>query len=103
MEWKSFLVHCLEIVGLNNFSRVVFDSNLCAVKVGNNDVDTSQGFAKGDFLFVQQVGTFSLKTLVGLLLNDNDHITSLASRVLVSFAVESVLAIVGGTLVNDSF
>lgn len=103
MEWKSFLGHCLEIIWLNYFPGVVFDSNFLAVKVGNNDVDAGQGFAESDFLFVQQIGTFSLKFLVGLLLNDNDHITCLGSRVLVSFAVESVLAIVGGALVDDSF
>lgn len=52
-------------------------------------------------MFNQEIGSLSLEALVGLLL-DNDHdIARLGTRELVSFSVEGVLAVVGGTLVNS--
>ena len=51
-------------------------------------------------MFKEEVSTLSLKLLVGLLLHDNDDITGLLAWELVGLTVESVLLIIGSTLVD---
>ena len=100
MEWQTFLGYRLEVVGLNNLTRLVFDAKLGAVKVCDHKVDASQGLNESDFVFNEQVSSLSLELLVGLLLHDNYNVTSLLAWELISFTVERVLLIVGCTLVH---
>lgn len=53
-------------------------------------------------MFKKEIGSLSLELLVRLLLHNDDDITGLLTWVLVGFTVESVLTVVGGSLVNLS-
>jgi hypothetical protein len=57
---------------------------------------------QSDLLFHQQIGSFSLELLMGLLLGLNDNVTWLNTWILVSLAMESVLVIVGSAFVDFS-
>ena len=65
-----------------------------------DEVDASKGLNQSDFMLEQEIGTLSLELFVRLLL-DNDHdVTGLGPRVLVSLAMERVLAVVWCTFVD---
>ena len=66
----------------------------------DDEIDTCQGFMQCYLVLYEQIGSFSLEALVRLFLHDNDDITRLLTRVLISLAMERELAIVGCTLVN---
>lgn len=102
MERKTLVEDSLDIVGLNNFTRFVLNAKFGSIKVINNEINTSQGLEESDFLLHKQVSTLTLEALVGLFLNDNDNISGLAAGELISLTVESVLLVVGGTLINRS-
>jgi len=57
---------------------------------------------QSDLLFHQQIGSFSLELLMGLLLGLNDNVTWLNTWILISLAMESVLVIVGSAFVDFS-
>lgn len=94
VERKSFLGDSLEVVGLNDLTWLVFNSDLGAIEMGDNEVHSCECLNQSDFVFNQQVSTLALEALMGLLLNYNDNVTGLLTWGLVSFSVESVLSIV---------
>ena len=100
IEWEAFLCDCLNIVGLDDLTWLVFNSNLSAIEVCEDEVNTSECFDQRNFVLDEQVGTSSLELLVFHLFDDNDDITWLLTGVLVSFAVEGVFGTVGCTLIN---
>lgn len=102
MERQALVRDCLEVVGLDNFARLILYPELRAVQVCNYEVDARECLGQSDFLFDEQVGALSLKALVRLLLHDNHDIAGLLSRILVCLSVERVLAIVWSALVNGS-
>ena len=63
-------------------------------------VDSGQRLIERDLLFEKNIGTLSLKLLVGLFLHDNDDIAGLNARCLICLAMEGVLAIIRSTLIN---
>jgi hypothetical protein len=68
--------------------------------VCDGEVDTSQSLEECDLLLYQKIGAFSLEYLMGLLLDNNDDITSLSTWEFVSLSVEGVGLPIGCTLVN---
>jgi hypothetical protein len=102
VERKTLLFDGLDVVGLNYLARFVFDSKFGPVKVLNHEVDSSQSLKESNLLLHQEIGTLSLKGLMGLLLNNYNHVASLSSGELVSFAVESVLLPIGCSFVDFS-
>ena len=101
IEWETFLCNCLNIVGLDDLTWLVFNSNFSAIEVFEDEVYTSECFDQRNFVLNEQVGTSSLELLVFHLFDDNDDITWLLVGVLVSFAVEGVFGTVGCTLINS--
>jgi len=57
---------------------------------------------QSDLFFHQQVGSLSLKFLMGLLLGLYNNVTWLNTWILVSLAMEGVLVIVGSAFVDFS-
>ena len=102
MERQALVWDCLQVVGLDHLARLVLDSNLGAIEVSHNEVHACQSFSERDLMFNEQISALSLESLVGLLLDYNDDIAWLLTGVLVSLAMESILAVVGCTLVNRS-
>ena len=101
MEWKTLIWDCLQVVWLDHFTWLVLNSDFCAVKVSQAEVNSREGFDQSDFVFDQEISTLSLELLVGLLLDHNDNVARLLAREFVSLTVESVLAIVWCTFVNN--
>lgn len=101
VEWEAFLCDSLNIVGLDDLTWLVLDANLRAIKVCEDEVNTSECFNQRNFVLNEQVGTSSLKFLVLHLFDDNDDITWLLTGVLISFAVEGVFGTVGCALINS--
>ena len=100
MERKTLLTHGLQIVRFNHLSRRARDSNICAVQVLDNEVDTGQGLIERDLLFEKDISTLPLELFVGLFLHNNDDIARLNAGCLISLTVECVLALVRSTLVD---
>ncbi len=94
MEGKTFLWDSFEVIGLDNFTWSVLNSDFSSIEVSDHEVDASQSLNQSDFVFNEKVCTLTLKALVGLLLHHNHDIASFLSGVLISFSMESVLAIV---------
>ncbi len=94
MEGKTFFWDSFEVIGLDNFTWSVLNSDFGSIEVSDYEVDASQGLNQSDFVFNEKVSTLTLKALVRLLLHHNDDIACLLSWELISFTMESVLAIV---------
>lgn len=103
MERETFVHDRFQIIWLDHLARFILDSNFGAVKVSDDEVDSSQRFLKGDLLLHQQVSTFALEALVGLLLRDYNHITGFDAWILVSFTMERVLVVVRRALIDRCF
>ena len=100
VEWKTLLLHGLEVIRLDYFARLVFNSDFRTIKVSNDKVDACQGLYQSDFVFNQKISTLSLELFMWLLLHDNYDVTGLLTRILIGLSMESVLAVVWSTLVN---
>lgn len=94
MEGKTFFWDGLEVIGLDNFTWSVLNSDFSSIEVSDHEVDASQSLNQSDFVFNEKVSTLTLKALVRLLLHHNHDIACLLSWELISFSMESVLAIV---------
>lgn len=92
VERKTLVHNSHYLVRLDHEARLVLNSKLRAIEVGNNKVHTSQSFKERNFLLNEQVSSLTFEYLVGHFLNSNDHITRLSSWVLVSLSMESVVA-----------
>jgi len=103
VEGKTLISNGLNIIWLNNFPRLVLNSQLSAVQVSDHKVYTSESLEKSDFLSNKQVSTLSLELLVRLLLHNNHNVSWLHAWILVRFAMESVLLVVWRTFVNVCF
>jgi len=102
MERETLLADGLDVVRFDHFAWLVHYSNFGSVQVSNHEVDACQSLQQGDFFFHQYVCAFPLEHFMGLLLHDDDYITSFDAWVFVSLAVESVLLAIGCTLINLS-
>ena len=100
MERKTLLTHGLQIVRFNHLSRCARDSDICAVQVLDDEVDTGQSLIKRDLLFAKDIGTLSLELFVGLFLHNNDDIASLNTGCLIGLTVEGVLAVVRSAFID---
>ena len=100
MERKTLLTHGLQVVRFDHLSRVVLDSDICAVQVLDHEVNAGQSLIKRDLLFEKNIGTLSLELLMGLFLHDNDDIAGLNAGCLVSLTMEGVLTVVRSTLID---
>jgi len=67
----------------------------------HSEIDASQSLYKCDRVFKEKICTSSFKLLVGLLLDHDDDISCFLPRVLISFAVESVLSVIWRTFIDD--
>jgi len=102
VEGKTLVEDGLDVIGLDHLSGFVLNAKLGSIKVGDDEVNTSQSLEESDFLLHEQIGTLTLEALVGLFLDDNDDISGFTAGELISLTVESVLLVVGCTLVNSS-
>lgn len=50
MEWKTFIGDSLEIIWLDNFTWCALDSNVSAIEMFDDKVDSGKGLDKSDFL-----------------------------------------------------
>ena len=66
----------------------------------DHEVNAGQSLIKRDLLFEKNIGTLSLKLLMGLFLHDNDDIAGLNAGCLVSLTMEGVLTVVRSTLID---
>lgn len=103
VEWQTLANNSLQIVWLDHFTGLVLDSNFCPVQVRYHEVNASECFVQANLLLHKQVRTLALELLVGLLLCNDDDVTGFHAWVLVGFAVEGVLVVVGRALVDDRF
>lgn len=103
MERQTLAYNCLQVVGLNDFAWLILDSNFGSVQMCYNEINTRQCLMKSNLLFHQKIGSLSLELLMRLLLSHNNDITWLNAWEFVSLSVESVLVVVGRTLVDLSF
>jgi len=92
VERKTLVDDSHYLVRLDHEARLVLNSKLRAIEVGNHEVDASQSFKERDFLFDEQVSSLTFENLMGDFLNSNDDITRLSARVLIGLSVESVVA-----------
>jgi len=100
VEGKTLVSNSLQVVRLDYFTRVVLDSDLCAVEVSQCEVDSSERVDECDVLFDQEISALSLELFVRLLLANDDNITGLSAWVFVSFTVERILVLVWCAFVN---
>lgn len=82
---------------------MVLNSKLGTIEVGNNKVDSSEGFKKSNFFLNEQISSLTLESLVRHFFNNNDDITGLGARVFISFSVEYVVIAIRRTLIDFSF
>lgn len=94
VERKTFLGDSLEVVGLNDLTWLVFNSDLGAIQMSDDEVNSCECLNQSDFVFNEQISTLTLEALMGLLLHYNDNVAGLLTWGLVSFSVEGVLSIV---------
>ena len=66
------------------------------------EVNAGQSLKQGDFFLDQEVSTLSLKSLVRLLLDNNDNVSWLHTWVFISLTMEYVLLVVRCTLIDLS-
>ena len=66
----------------------------------HDKIDSSEGLNQSDFLFHQEICTLSLELCVLDFLNDNYDVSGLHARVLIGLAMESILSIVRGALID---
>lgn len=90
----------LDFVGLDHLTRLVLYADLLAVKVSQNEVNTSQSLQESYLLLYEEIGTLTLEGFVALLLDLDHHVTCLNVREFVSLPMEYVLLSVGSTLIN---
>jgi len=102
VERKTLLLNSLDFLGLDHLTGLVLDSNLGAVEMFENEVDAGQSLEQGNGLLHKQISSLALEQLMGLLLHNNDNITSLSAGVLISLTVEMVSLAVGCTFVDIS-
>lgn len=95
--------NCLDIIRLDDLTRLVLDTNLFAVQMCQDEIDSGQGFKKRDLLLNQEISTSALELSIGLFLDLDDNITGLDAWILISLPVEDVFLSVGCTLVNLDF
>lgn len=91
---------CLDFVRLDNFTWLVLDANLLAIKVSQHKVNTSKRLEESDLFLEHEICTATLEGVVGLLLDLDHYITSFDIGELVGLTMEHVLLTVGCTLVN---
>lgn len=102
VEGQTLVKHSLNVIGLDNFARLVLDAQLGSIEVVDDEVDTSESLQESDFFLHEQIGALALEAFVGLLFHNDDHIAGLATRVLVGLTMESVLLVVRRALINLS-
>jgi len=95
VEWKTLVGDSLQLIGFNNFTWSVLNTNLRAVKVHESEINTSESFIERDFFLHKQISTLSLKALVRLLINKNDYVSGLNTWCFITLTVKSILALVG--------
>ena len=87
-------------IWLDYFPWVVLYPYLSPIKVGKDEVETSQSLQQSDLLLHEKVSTLALEGLVLLFLEDHDNIARLCIRDLITFAMLGVLFAIGCTLVD---
>lgn len=100
MEGKTLVWNRLEVIWLDNLAGRVLDPNIGAIEVFHDEVDSGKSLLERNLMFNEQISALSLESLMGLLLHDDNDISGLLTWELISFSMESVLAIVGGTNVD---
>lgn len=96
----TVVLYGLDLVGLDDFARLVLYSDLASIKMSQDKVYTSQGLEQGYLLFHQEVSSTALEGIVLLLLDLNNDVARLNIRVFISLSVEDILLTVGSALVN---
>jgi len=71
--------------------------------VSEGEINTSQGLLKSDFFLNEEVSALPLEDLVGDFLHDDNYVTSLGSRELISLTMEGVVVTMRRSLINLSF
>jgi hypothetical protein len=103
VERQTLAHNSLQVIGLDDLTGFILDSNFGSVQVRYDEVNARQRFLQGDLLLHQQVGSLALKLLMGLLLRNDNDITGLHAWELIGLAVEGVLVVVGRSLVDNCF
>ncbi len=100
MVGHSMSLNSLDFIRLNHFTGLVLYSDFTAIKVSQDEIDTSERFKERDLFFHQKVSTTALESIVWLLLDLNDYITGLNIREFISLAMEDVFLTIGSALVD---
>ena len=64
MEGETLVDHSHNLIGLDDESRGVFDSELGAVEVGDDEINSGKGLKEGNFFLNEQVSSLTLESLV---------------------------------------
>jgi len=102
VERKTLINDSHNFVGLDHETGLVLNSELGAIEVSHDKVNTGESFKKGNFFLNEQVSTLTLEDLVRHLFDNNDDITRLGTGELISLSVEDVVVAIRGTLIDLS-
>lgn len=64
VEGETLVDHSHNLIGLDHESRSVFDSELGAVEVGDDEVNSGKSLEEGDLFLNEQVSSLTLESLV---------------------------------------
>jgi hypothetical protein len=102
VEGETLVNDSHNFVGLDHETGLVLNSELGAIEVSHDKVDTGESFKEGNFLLNEQVSTLTLEDLVRHLFDNNDDIAGLGTGELISLSVEDVVVAIRGTLIDLS-
>lgn len=102
VEGHSFFFNGEDLVWLNGHALLSLDSELGAVQMVHQKIDTTKSLHQRNLLVHQKVSASPLKYWMLLLRHDEDNVTCFALRVLVGLSVKDVLLAVGSTFINDA-
>lgn len=100
MQWHTLALNSFNVVWLDNFAWLVFNSDFSVIQVCDNKINSSQCLKEGYFLFEHQVSAFSFEKFMFLFDYLNDDIAWFHIRKFVCLTMEDILLPVGSSLVN---